>query len=203
MERKVGLVFAGGAADLDGLAVEAGLMEEGMGEEYGEGWSEKAGVLVRGLLEMRLRDPGGFDLLCLKALFPDATHARLAALAKGLGGVVGSRSRCCEKLGELAREFPEVRGVFRFDRRGGWQGGVKAGTLAEELEALRGEWPGVSASGENGLYWMLAERHGIAGRDGRPSWVAVKMRIRRFLREKRRGTLAGSCSRVVGRKDWK
>jgi hypothetical protein len=152
-------------------------------------------AMVRYLLELRVRDESAFDLLCLKILNPDLTHAQLAEImregervqwAEGSG-----RVRSYERFKRLAERFPELADVVSFDRRGGDQsrGTVHPADLDREYRYLvdrerrkpRGKRR--KAKGKGGLYHEVARTCGVKGRNGKPSWQAAEQRIVRWRRE--------------------
>lgn len=149
---------------------------------------DKLRTAVRSLMQMRVADGKGFDLLCLKTLFPRMTHAEMTELMNALDKTAWShRARACERLQGLVEKFPELENVLIFDQRGGARRRKVTGRqLAQEYEELKrmekmkpkGERR--NRQGEGGLMDELAHRHHVTGITGKPSWYAVFKRLQRY-----------------------
>lgn len=105
----------------------------------GAGEAETSGrvaFVVRRLLELRIADPQGFDLLCLKTLSPGLSQERLRTIMNAMGRARwGNRARVCESLRDLLERFPELNGVLLMDRRGGARKGSPKAAAATSAPA--------------------------------------------------------------------
>ena len=180
---------------LDNMALEAGMIEENpVFEEVCEhldgpaAGRDRMRDILRSLIRIRIADPKGFDVLCLKALHPDLTHAQITEIMTAAERAQwGGRQRCVERVARLLDRFPFLAAVLRFDRRGGARtfGHVSGRTLAGEYRALKQREAGkpaaerIRALGPDGLYAELATRYRICDTLGRPGWEAVRARISR------------------------
>lgn len=172
-------VFETVAEDLDG---EDPASAAGVGPTFRDALNA---VLFR-LLQLSVHDPEALDVLAVKMLDPTATHETIRLSLNALGRRrYGHRARICELAKRLVRRCPEFAGVMIFDSRGGDRHSpmvrhASGRRLRADLEALQAAEASRSVDqrraieGPGGLLDELAERHGILGADGTPSWSAVK-----------------------------
>lgn len=145
---------------------------------------------VQRILELRISDPQGFDLTCIKLLCPDMTHDDLAEAMTAMGHAgLGHRARSYERLKIFVARFPMFQALLNFDARGGDRekhGVVSGEKLLADYEAMRADEKAkppaarLRAKGHGGIYHKLACRYGIRGRDGKPSWAEVQNRLMRW-----------------------
>lgn len=76
---------------------------------------------VKELLRLRIFDPASFDLLCIKAVFPEMTYDEIANLLKGVAPdlqllptrrVFRSRGRVSELVKTAIEKFPELAKII-------------------------------------------------------------------------------------------
>ena len=142
---------------------------------------------LRKLLELRVADPKGFDFTVLKTLCPDMTHDDLAQAMTAMGNAAWSnRARSREAVKRLVERFPALEALLTFDRRGGNRHQKVSGSMlvvefdrmvAEEQQKPREQRRPIKRGGS--ICHELACRYAIKGRDGKPSWTAVWVRVQR------------------------
>ena len=140
---------------------------------------------MRKLLELRIADPKGFDVVVLKTLCPDMTHDDLAQAMTAMDHAGWShRARSREAVKRLVERFPQLEALLVFDKRGGDRHTRVSGAallaeydrmVQEERAKPRVQRRPVKRDGS--ICHELACRYGIRGRDGKPSWRAVEIRI--------------------------
>lgn len=171
---------------LDGHTPYHAAIEVMDGIEGGEKFGPLLLQAMRKLLELRVADPKGFDVVVLKTLAPDMTHDDLAQAMTVLGNAGWShRARSREAVKRLVERFPQLDCLLTFDKRGGNRHQkVTSCTLlaeydkmaaAEEVKPRADRRPKLR---EGSICHELACRYNIRGRDGKPSWMAVEKRIR-------------------------